>query len=62
VKVVQDQAGVGWEKRGNTAWVQCGDCRTWFPVSPEMLKPGAPDCHCPACGKDFTMAAGSRDS
>jgi predicted Zn finger-like uncharacterized protein len=51
-----DQPGAPWEKRGNTAWLGCDGCGTWFPVSPSMLRPGAPPCRCPACGKQFRAA------
>jgi len=39
--------------RGNTVWVACPGCRTWFPVSPRMLAPAAPPACCPQCHREF---------
>jgi len=42
-----------YEKVGNTVWVRCPACASWFPVSPLMLDGIAPPCICPACHADF---------
>ena len=55
--VVKDAAGAAWEKRGNTAWVACPACTTWFPVSPVMLRPDAAPACCPSCHQQFKVAA-----
>lgn len=41
------------EKQGNTAWLACPDCATHFPVSLELLRSTAIECHCPACHREF---------
>ncbi len=41
-EIVRDAPGAGWEKRGNTLWIGCTRCKTWFPVSPVLTRPGAP--------------------
>ena len=48
------------EKRGNTNWVQCPGCEDWFPASPAMLAPDAPDLHCPHCHQTFDRASAAR--
>ena len=30
----RDPPGAAWEKRGNTVWVRCASCDTWFPGFP----------------------------
>ncbi len=52
MKRVADAAGPHWEKRGNTVWLACPACNTWFPVSLAMLQPEAPACRCPRCGHE----------
>lgn len=47
--LIRDPGGPATEKRGNTIWVCCPRCATWFPVSPRMLDEGAPACVCPGC-------------
>lgn len=54
--IVRDTGGAGWEKRGNTLWVACPKCRRFFPVSPVMTRPEAPNCICPSCHQQFTLA------
>ena len=53
---IADAPGPHWEKRGNTVWLGCSGCGTWFPVSPSMLRPDAPSCRCPGCGPEFRPA------
>lgn len=55
--VVKDATGASWEKRGNTAWVACPACNTWFPVSPVMLRSDAVPACCPSCHHQFKVAA-----
>jgi hypothetical protein len=56
-EIVRDTQGAAWEKRGNTLWVGCTQCATWFPVSPVLTRPGAPAACCPACHSEFKLAA-----
>ena len=56
-EIVRDAPGAAWEKRGNTLWVGCTQCPTWFPVSPVLTRPGAPAACCPACHSEFKLAA-----
>lgn len=44
---------------GNTVWLACPGCRTWFPVSPRMLAPAAPPACCPACHREFSAKESS---
>jgi predicted Zn finger-like uncharacterized protein len=39
--------------RGNTAWIVCPACATWFPVNPRLLAPDAPTACCPNCHHEF---------
>jgi hypothetical protein len=57
--VLRDAAGAPWEKRGNTAWIACPACDTWFPASPVMLRPDAAPACCPRCHEQFKVAAQS---
>jgi hypothetical protein len=50
--VLHERPGPHWEKRGNTAWLGCRGCGTWFPVTPDLLQGGAPPCRCPGCGRE----------
>ena len=50
---ISDGMGPHWEKRGNTVWLCCDGCGCWFPVSPSMMRPEAPPCRCPGCGREF---------
>lgn len=60
--LIRDSGGPATEKHGNTAWVRCVACPTWFPVAPRMLDASAPACVCPACLAEFHPAAqGARD-
>lgn len=47
-------ANEGGKYEGNTAWVACPACRSWFPVSPRMLAPAAPPACCPQCQQEFS--------
>ncbi|MCC7258212.1 MAG: hypothetical protein IT486_07550 [Gammaproteobacteria bacterium] len=51
----QDPAGEAGKYGGNTVWVACPDCRTWFPVSPRMQAPAAPPACCPQCHREFMV-------
>lgn len=53
---LEDAAGAVWEKHGNTAWLECPACRSWFPVAPSMLRSAAPCCHCPGCHAEAGLA------
>ncbi len=55
--IVKDSVGAIWEKRGNTAWVECPKCQSWFPASPIMLRNDAPPAICPNCHHEFYLAA-----
>ena len=44
---------IWWEKRGNTTWVGCPDCRGWFHVAPRLLKHTDAELFCPFCRKWF---------
>lgn len=55
LKLSRDAQGAPWEKRGNTAWVACARCQTWFPIATSMLRATAPDCHCPNCHHEFSV-------
>lgn len=57
MRIVKDSPGAIWEKRGNTAWLECGACQKWFPVGPVMLRPDAAAAHCPHCQHEFKPAA-----
>jgi hypothetical protein len=60
-EILRDSPGAAWEKRGNSLWVGCAGpgCKTWFPVSPVMTRPGAPSACCPVCHSEFKLAAPS---
>ena len=45
-----------WEKRGNTSWVACPQCRGWFPAAEALLARGDVALHCPHCGAEFPPA------
>ncbi len=47
--LLRDTAGAAWEKRGNTLWLSCDGCATWFPVSVGLTRPGATPACCPCC-------------
>jgi hypothetical protein len=47
--LLRDTPGASWEKRGNTLWLSCGKCATWFPVSVALTRPGATPACCPNC-------------
>lgn len=57
VRIVKDTPGASWEKRGNTAWLECESCRKSFPVGPVMLRADAAAAHCPHCRHEFKPAA-----
>jgi len=57
MRIVKDNVGASWEKRGNTAWLECPACRNWFPVGPVMLRAEAPAAPCPQCHHEFNTAA-----
>jgi predicted Zn finger-like uncharacterized protein len=48
------------EKRGNTHWVQCPNCKQWFHVSAGLLAREAVKLHCPACQNLFPREAAAR--
>lgn len=48
----REPPGAAWEKQGNTTWLRCGACGTWFPVAPSLLAQDAPPCRCPRCGQE----------
>ncbi len=54
---IQDTVGAPWEKRGNSVWVKCDACPTWFPASPALLRPEAVPACCPACHHEFRLVA-----
>ncbi len=47
-------AGGPWEKAGNTSWVRCASCDSWFHVAEEMLDTEGARMHCPHCHNEFT--------
>jgi hypothetical protein len=53
--LIRDTVGAAWEKRGNALWAQCGECRTWFPVSVVLTRAEAPDACCPVCHHRFSL-------
>ncbi len=55
-RIVRDNPGLPAEKRGNAVWVECEKCRTWFPVSPVLLRPESPQACCPSCHQRFGLA------
>ena len=55
-KLIRDDAGASWEKRGNAIWARCDQCGTWFPVSVVLTRPEAPEACCPACQHRFSLA------
>ncbi|MCZ7564082.1 MAG: hypothetical protein M5U08_10005 [Burkholderiales bacterium] len=46
-----------WEKQGATAWAQCPQCASWFPVAVPLVALGAVDLRCPGCGAAFRPEA-----
>ena len=48
------------EKQGNTSWVQCPDCQTWFPVSIALLDSPDVSMHCPGCHREFAAGEAGR--
>jgi hypothetical protein len=55
--IVRESPGAHWEKRGNSLWVSCTSCATWFPASPAMLAVTAPPACCPVCHHEFNLTA-----
>jgi NAD-dependent SIR2 family protein deacetylase len=45
------------EKRGNTAWIECGDCGNWFHSTPDLIAMNDIDLHCPKCHAEFRPEA-----
>ncbi len=56
---IRDNPGPAHEKRGNAVWVECSACKTWFPVSAMMQRPGAAPTCCPHCHHEEQLVAGS---
>jgi hypothetical protein len=54
--ILRESPGAPWEKRGNTLWVCCGACATWFPASPVLTRSGAAPACCPNCHAEFKLA------
>ncbi len=54
--LLRDMPGAAWEKRGNTLWLSCTGCQTWFPVSVALTRPGATPACCPQCHTKLPLA------
>jgi hypothetical protein len=48
------------EKRGNTSWVACRACETWFHVTSDLLDRGEVSLHCPKCHDEFAPAEAAK--
>lgn len=48
------------EKRGNTSWVQCGNCGDWFHATEDLISRGTVNMHCPHCHTEFLPAAAKK--
>ena len=59
-KIETIAAGASWEKTGNTSWVQCDPCKSWFPVGPSLLARPEVKLHCPHCHREFVAAESAR--
>ena len=46
---------VNWEKSGNSSWVQCNECSSWFHIVPSILERPDISMHCPNCHNEFTQ-------
>ena len=43
----------GFEKTGNSNWVQCPNCASWFHVSSDLLELETVPLVCPECANSF---------